>query len=234
MFFPWPGLFEQVRLADTFVHYHDVQLPVGRSFMNRVQIKTKDGSTWLTVPLRRGSRGGRIDEARLAREVDWPGKHLRFLGANYARAPYRDDMLAIVDDVYAQGFEKLSDLNVYALEKIARFLGLSPEFRGSSEWPAAATGSRRLLEIVQALDGDFYITGMGALQYLDYDLFEEAGVRVEYMDYRKKPYRQGFGEFDPYVSVLDLIAWEGSSGSGYLVSDPVYWKDFKEADHGSR
>ena len=48
MFFPWIGLFEQVRLADVFVHYDDVQF--ARGFMNRVQVKVADGWRWLTAP----------------------------------------------------------------------------------------------------------------------------------------------------------------------------------------
>ena len=55
MFFPWVGIFEQIRLADIFVHFDDVQLPWGSSFINRVQIKTKDGIKWLTIPIRKTS-----------------------------------------------------------------------------------------------------------------------------------------------------------------------------------
>ena len=43
MFLPWVGLFEQVRLADVFIHYDDVQLPQGGNFMSRVQLKTASG-----------------------------------------------------------------------------------------------------------------------------------------------------------------------------------------------
>ena len=39
MLFPWVGMFEQVALADVFVHYDDVQFSKG-SFTNRVQLKT--------------------------------------------------------------------------------------------------------------------------------------------------------------------------------------------------
>ena len=39
MFFPWVGMFEQIALADVYVHYDDVQFSKG-SFTNRVQLKT--------------------------------------------------------------------------------------------------------------------------------------------------------------------------------------------------
>ncbi|MCA9907942.1 MAG: WbqC family protein, partial [Anaerolineae bacterium] len=59
MYFPWAGLLEQIRLADTFVHYDDVQHT--RGFYNRVQIKTGNGVRWITVPLRDWHQGQRID-----------------------------------------------------------------------------------------------------------------------------------------------------------------------------
>src|SRR5262245_19504496 len=99
MFFPWVGMFEQVKLADVFVHYDDVQLPQGRSFTNRVQIKTKDGIHWLTVPLQRSEGKVNINEARLVDREHWRAKHLRFLEANYTNALYAKDMLRLVREV---------------------------------------------------------------------------------------------------------------------------------------
>ena len=51
MYFPWVGMLEQIRLADVFIHYDDVQFSKG-SFSNRVQVKQPDGtSAWMTIPL---------------------------------------------------------------------------------------------------------------------------------------------------------------------------------------
>ena len=58
-------MFEQIRLADAFVHYSDVQFSKG-SFVNRVQIKTSAGIRWLTVPLEKLKLGQRIDEVRIS------------------------------------------------------------------------------------------------------------------------------------------------------------------------
>jgi hypothetical protein len=86
--------------------------------------------------------------------------------------------------------------------------------------------SSRVLDIVLALGGRRYITGHGARNYLDHGLFEEAGVRVEYMDYQRLPYPQQHGQFTPYVSVLDLIANCGPEGRKFICSGSVYWKEF--------
>ena len=65
MFLPWIGLFEQIRLADVFVHYDDVQMPRGRSFVQRVQIKTPRGQQWLSAQIDKKASGRRINEMRL-------------------------------------------------------------------------------------------------------------------------------------------------------------------------
>src|SRR6476646_3718931 len=87
MFLPWLGLFEQVRLADVFVHYDDVQLPQGRSFMTRVQVKTADGVAWLTAPLDRKRSGRLINQAVFAAD-DLRRRHLETLRHAYGKAPH--------------------------------------------------------------------------------------------------------------------------------------------------
>ena len=77
MLFPWVGLFEQIRAADVYVHYDDVQFSKG-SFTNRVQIKTARGPRWLTVPGASVHVYGK-GEARAGRKMGhvtrvWPAK----------------------------------------------------------------------------------------------------------------------------------------------------------------
>ena len=50
-----------------------------------------------------------------------------------------------------------------------------------------------------------YLTGLGAMNYIDYDLFEAAGVRIHYMDYDLTAYSQLHGDFNPFVSAIDLL-----------------------------
>ena len=227
MFFPWVGLFEQVKLADIYVHYDDVQMPQGRSFTTRVQIKTPDGTRWLTAPVQR-SGALLIKDIKLDNSQRWRVKHLKTLEQCYRKSPFFEEMIAIVKLVYDFDHEFLSDLNCLAIQHIADYFGLQPRFSRSSAYATAGHGSVKLLELLKQLQGDVYLTGHGALRYLDHELFEANGVRVEYIDYQKTQYRQLHGEFTPYVSILDLIANEGRDGSRIMNSGTVYWKDFSK------
>lgn len=224
MFFPWLGIFEQIRLADTFVHYDDVQLPQGRSFITRVQIKTSQGVRWLTVPVRRTGRN--INEVIIDESQDWRKIHLGTLRHAYGRAPFKDEMLELVCEVYEARVGSLADFNCLGIECLARYLGLQKPFLRSSSLDIGSSSSERLLNIVKALAGDVYVTGHGARNYLNHELFERSAVRVEYMQYRLAIYPQQHGDFTPYVSVLDAIANLGPRTTDLITSQAVYWRTF--------
>lgn len=227
MFFPWVGMLEQIRLADRYVNYDDVQFSKG-SFVNRVQVKTADGTRWLTVPLKGLSLGQKIAEVAIDHRKNWQHQHLQTLRQAYASAPFLQDMLTLVDEVYGQAHTTIGALSEASLMAVCRYFGLDTgrRFLQIRDLDVPGASSRRVLAIVQKLGGDRYITGLGAAKYLDHTLFDEAGVSVEYMHYRKTPYPQLHGEFTPYVSALDLIANTGTEGAQYIASGTTHWREF--------
>jgi hypothetical protein len=227
MLFPWVGMFEQIRLADVYVHYTDVQFSKG-SFVNRVQIKMADGFHWLTVPLKNLSLGQNIDEVEINETKDWRRGHLDFLAQALRGAPHVGDALALVESVYAEKSSRLADVAIRSLEAVLAYFGLAQgrRFVRSPDLGIGGAGSARVLEIVKKLGGTVYVTGHGARNYLEHEAFERAGVRVEYMDYRRTPYPQLHGAFNPHVSILDLIANTGRAGLEFIHSQTVNWKEF--------
>jgi len=225
LFFPWVGMFEQLRLADVYLHYDDAPITRSGGVVNRIKVKTANGSVWMTAPI---TRKGDVEirDVQIRNDRNWCKKHLRCLEQSYARSPHVHDMLDIVNEIYSQQHDRLAALNIRALERVAAYFGLAPEFRLTSELAARSTGSTKVLELVNLVRGDVYITGHGARNYLDHQSFEERGVRVEYMDYKRKPYPQLHGEFDPHVSILDLIANMGPGGREVICSESIHWKRF--------
>jgi len=227
MLFPWVGLFEQIRLADIFVHYGDVQFSKG-SLTNRVQIKTAKGVKWMTMPLVNFSLGQAIDDVRINMSTNWRNQHIDMLKQAYAEAPYRRQMLSLVESVYGEQLETVGAMSRQSMETCCDYYGLSEgkRFVDVRELGISGVSSQRVLDIVKSLGGDRYITGWGARNYLDHQSFEDAGIRVEYMNYEKANYPQLHGEFTPFVSVLDLIANVGKSGIDYIQSGTIYWKEY--------
>jgi hypothetical protein len=227
MYFPWVGMLQQIRLCDIFVYYDDVQF--SRGFFNRVQIKTKHGIRWLTVPLLDWKRGQLINEVRIDNSQDWKRSHISQLKQAYASAPYKEEMLDLVHDVFAGSYSRISELSSASTSALVSYfsaIGESKEFLFSSAMKIQGASSRRLIDICLSLNAGYYLTGHGARNYLDHQGFEKEGMDVAYIGYVLEPYPQLHGEFTPYVSALDLIANCGKDGLKLIQGAPVDWYDF--------
>ena len=225
MYFPWLGMFEQIKLCDVFVYYDDVQMPLGRSFMSRVQLKTAHGIKWLTVPVRRQA-GQMINEVEIDESSSWRDGHLRSIDEAFRDAPFRADVVRIAHDVLHADERRLSRLTTCSMKTVCAYLGLAPDVVLASEMAVSGRGTERLTDILLKLGATRYVTGHGAANYLDHLAMEAKGIEVAYIDYALLPYPQSHGPFTPYVTALDAIAHVGPHARQLMVSQVKPWRDF--------
>jgi hypothetical protein len=224
MLFPWPGFFEQLMLADTYIYLDDAQFSKG-SFTNRIQLLRGDERCWMTIPLAGKGSFQKIHELEAAGD-NWKSSHRDLLRQSLAGAPYLDDALSILDMVYAHS--SLPELLIASTEEPARYMGIGTgrTIAKTSGMNIAGAAWRRVLDIVLGAGGDRYLTGHGAANYLDHSAFADEGVAVEYMGYSRTPWPQPGNIFTPYVSILDLIARTGPAARNYLMPATIPWQDF--------
>ena len=122
MFFPWIGFFEQIKLCDTYVHYNDVQYSKG-GFTNRVQVKSPEGSKWLTVPLKNLYLGQPINQVEINNQQNWRESHFQLLKRCYETAPYYLEMRKLVENLYGREWELLDDLSQATMSNVCEYFG---------------------------------------------------------------------------------------------------------------
>jgi hypothetical protein len=138
-------------------------------------------------------------------------------------------MLAVVDDVFVEDHESLGGLGRASIRALARAFALpEPEFLHSADLSVGGSSSQRLCDITVALGGSVYLTGHGALNYLDHSIFEDRTIEVRYMDYSLGPWPQDHGEFTPYLTALDALAHLGPAAKTALHSTTLHWSDALE------
>ncbi len=228
MLFPWPGFFEQLMLADTYIYLDDAQFSKG-SFTNRIQVLLGPARAWMTIPLA-GKGSFQTISALEAAGSAWKDSHRALLRQSLIGAPFRDDALAIFDAVYRQ--TSLVELLIASIEAPARYLGVGRErlVARSSALGVDGTSWRRVRDLVRQAGGTRYVTGHGARSYLDHAAFAEAGIEVAYMAYSRTPWPQPGADFMPYVSILDLIARTGPAARDHLRPATVSWRDFLQQE----
>ena len=65
------------------------------------------------------------------------------------------------------------------------------------------------------------------MNYLNHEMFEKNNIDVEYMLYENKTYKQLYGKFNPYVSILDPISSLGTKTKDLIISKSINWKILK-------
>jgi hypothetical protein len=226
-YLPWRGFFALMKAADVFVFYDDVQFTsnTSRSFFARVQLKTAGGRRWLTVPVRKSGRfGQRIDETEVL-DDGWPARHSAAIRAAFQHAPYASRLEPLLATLAGRVWPRLAELTVTTTLQMAEMLGLARRTLRASEMGIGGAGTERVLAVCRALGATGYVTGHGALDYLEHETFDAAGIAVEYMDYDLAPYPQQHGAFEPYVTALDLLANTGPDAVAHVNAARVPWRE---------
>ncbi|MEO8180579.1 MAG: WbqC family protein [Deltaproteobacteria bacterium] len=220
-YIPWRGVFEQIKRADIFVFYDDVQYDK-HGFRNRNQIKTPNGKLWLTIPVRcRGNLIERtpIHDIEIVWNTSWPQRHLASHRQSYSKAPYFRRYAPLLEEFYSRRDRLLADFTIDFTIALARELGFTKtKFLRSSELglPFDGTATDRLLTLLKNLGATYYISGPSARGYVEEEKFLHEGIPLEYMHYDYVEYPQLHPPYDPFVSVLDLLFMTGPDAARYI------------------
>jgi hypothetical protein len=218
-YIPWRGYFDQIRRADLFIFYDDVQYDK-HGWRNRNQIKTAQGRQWLTIPVHsKGvTEGIAIKDIRIDWSKPWVKNHLKALTFAYKKSPYFQEYLPVLESFYSRRDECLADFTIETTVLISRELGITAtRFMRSSELTGInGIKTERLIQILRYVGASHYISGPSARSYLATEKFDQAGITLEYMEYNYPEYPQLYPPFDPYVTILDLLFMAGERAPDYL------------------
>lgn len=209
---PWLGFFDKMRQADVLVLLDTTQFAKD-DFQNRNRIKTKSGSSWLTVPVfKKGKSKQLIIEAEISDDRKWRNRCWSLIYQNYREAPYFAEHKSFFEALYARKWSKLVDLNITIIQYLAEQLGLKTKLITASELDIYEQGSTIVnLTICRSLGADVYLSGRYGKQYLDETQFAEHNIKVEYQDFQHPVYPQLWGEFLSHMSTIDLLFNCGAS-----------------------
>ncbi len=219
-YIPWKGYFDLINMVDEFILYDDMKY-TKNDWRNRNIIKTPHGLQWLTIPVYfKGKSSQKIKEAKISNRLWWK-KHWKSIAQNYAKAEFFEKYREVFEGLYqeCEAEEYLSRVNYRFLKAICAMLGITTDITWSMDYDLVDGKTERLVGLCRDAGATHYISGPAARDYIDEDLFREAGIELSYIDYSGYPeYRQLFGEFIHKVSIIDLILNEGPGAPKFMKS----------------
>jgi hypothetical protein len=209
---PWLGYLDKARKADEFIFLDTVAFKKNY-FENRNRIRTPQGWAWVTVPvLLKGRFGQAFLDVEINNKARWAEVYFRTILQNYSRAPFWKTYAPALEELLTRPWRKLVDLNLALIQWLWRAFGITTPARRASALGVSGKKNALLLDICRKTGATVYLSGPSGRDYLEQSLFADAGIGIEFHEFRHPEYPQRFSPFVPGMASIDLLLNEGPEG----------------------
>lgn len=216
-YLPWLPYLMKIEESDIFIFLDNVDFQKN-GLQNRNQIKTAQGPSWLTVPVRQ-QLGQKIYDVKIDNTTNWRRKHWQTIQQCYTKAPAFKTYEKVLGTLYEREWDKLSELNIELTSLMLSWMNIRTQILRSSQMKATGAASDLVLNLCLEVGATRYLTGIGGKNYLDPEAFEKAGVEIVYRPpVLPVAYPQLFSQagFINQLSALDIVLNCGESWRNYL------------------
>ncbi|TLU81981.1 MAG: WbqC family protein [Chlorobium sp.] len=221
VYLPWLGLFHKIALADCFCVFDIAQYQT-KDFNNRNKIKTNTGPIWLSVPVESNNHyEKKLSDIKIVNN-GWNRKHFKSIDLAYRKAPYYTHYIGELENILAiKKYTYLADLNFATLEFGLKSLGINVPIVTASKYDFKGAKSDLVLDMCKTLNANDYIFGAQGINYADISSFHRSGIAPHFQDYKHPVYPQLHGEFEPYMSIIDLLFNVGPESLNEVMSGNI-------------
>ena len=226
-YLPWLGYFEMISAADIFVVYDHVQF-VKKTFQNRNRIKGPNGDIVLIVPTKKSPRNTSLSKTLLADGYEKTlHRHWVSISHFYKKAKYFNDYSPEIESMYLSKYSSLTDLTISFIRFFCNHLGITTLIEQSSNFVldrSLSSSSERVVDLCVKANISTLYDAIGAQKIINTSFFKTLNIEVLFQNYVHPQYHQNFGDFSPYMSIIDLLLNEGPNSLEIIKSgrrDPV-------------
>ena len=216
-FIPWLPYFYKLFSCEDFVILDDVQFQKN-GVQNRNMIKTPQGAKWVTIPVSKSSKNS-INEVFVSDKL-WYKKFIKtIIELNYKKSKNFKDVYRIFENFDFNSISNLSEINKYFLTSIISLISINKKITYSSSLNIKEAKDDLVIEIIKKLGHNEYLTGKGALSYMNLNKFKNAGIKVYCLDFNYSPYNQLWNKSNLFVnnlSIVDLLFNDLNSTYDYI------------------
>jgi len=234
-FFPYIGYFQAIHAVDQYHLYeHFNYIKDGWMHRNRIQGSNKS-PFYFSVPVTGRSSHRRISEIKLVEGSFWRRKLKTALTLNYRAAPFFEETYAVVEPLLENQLPTLHEYNSAIIRGICNHLNIQTrivsehthyleletalEQRNESAVAGDEPSKKvhRVLQICLEEEATTFVNAIGGAELYDKAQFAEAGVDLRFVKTLPVSYQQSGDEFQPNLSILDVLMFCGREGAGQLL-----------------
>lgn len=217
-YLPWIGFFHKMISSDIFVILDDVVC--SNKAERRNVVKGSTGIINLSIPLL--NKKGLIKDVKVNNQINWKQQHFATLQTCYAKTDYWKTNSPLFYEIYQKAGPNLVDLNLMFIHLFRNLLDIQTPIIKSSEISGiSGAKNTKIISICKALGGEVFLSGTGAKSYLDEEAFRKNNLKVVYQKFEHPVYPQVWGDFNPNLSVVDLLCNCGPNAKQYITKQII-------------
>lgn len=241
-FLPYIGYFQLIDAVDKFVLSSNLNFSK-QGWINRNRLLIKNQSVFtITVPTIGASSNKSISSIKLDLSPKWKKKLLRTIYTNYKGAEHFNEVYPFLENIFSPSFEYLYQLNDYLIIKICSFIGIETIIEADNtkkyfemekkllkidendyshfqymEKTKPEKKVARILEICKTENATTYINAIGGQNLYFNEDFSKYGIDLKFIQTEKFEYPQFSHDFQPNLSIVDVLMHNGSLGTKDLI-----------------
>lgn len=215
--FPYLGYFQLACAADEFVFLDDVNFIKG-GYINRNNILADGQAHRFALPVHDISSFRSIRDHRY---LDTPRKFMDLLRHAYRRAPFFDEVQALVSRVLASPDRSVATINSLSVMATLDYVGVQRRFVASSDIDPdpRVGGEQRVIRLCEHRQASIYVNAAGGRELYDPAHFETKGIVLGFIQPRFPQYRQSVSAFVPGLSIIDVLMWNAPGQVADMLKD---------------
>lgn len=206
------GYFNKAWHSDVFVWLHSVQYRKNY-FQNRTRIKNENEQPlWLTLPVH-AKLGISIDQVTIS-EPNWKDRIRKNIEQCYRKTPFFEVTWPTLYYSLQEASDNLDDVNFRLFNTLLKLLDCNhlTIIRAEDIPVDSENPTERLVKICAFLGAKQYIAGKGGKNYMQLELFEQAGIEIKWQAFEPQTvqYPQLGKSFVSGLSIVDCLFNVGS------------------------
>ncbi len=202
-FMPYIGYWQLIAAVDTYVVYDDVNYIKG-GWVARNNILLNGQKHMFTITLNGASPNKLFNEISIKDDFK---KFSRLIESAYRKAPYYEEVCALMDKIYSYEDKSLGAFLMHSFQVVLDYMDINTKLVLSSTIAKdnSLRGKDKVKHICHLLGADTYYNAIGGQELYDKNDFKSDGIYLYFVQTNLTPYAQLGNEFVPGLSMIDVL-----------------------------
>lgn len=232
-YFSWLGFFDKMAKADIFVLCDEVQLEIPSPMTRNSFLGANGGKAYLSVSINRNHfLDKKMNEITLAERANWQKKHRECLLYWYHKADYFSEIWKEIEWIFEKKYSYLYEIDNDTITILRKLLDINTKivFQSHLNYEKSMKKNDLIVELCKTCSANIYLSGKGALKYMDPEKYKKNGIEVIYQTFECPTYYQvSSNDFVSNLSSLDLLF-----NCGINKSREIFWNNVRTSNKGEQ